>query len=191
MSGTVDGADRRRSLAALRALTPFDPGIWITVARAERGAGSLPGVWEDAYKRAVENSPGRADILNEWSEVTPDPDRQVELKVQAVAADPANVAFASRVANFLNYLHASDKARVLEGDEARYQPLKWAALMGTVISALERNFQQLDGEALSRLAWLYIHADRGQESRRVIERGLVVDFENESLRKLAARQKMI
>jgi hypothetical protein len=62
--------------------------------------------------------------------------------------------------------------------------------MGRVIEALEGSFLELDAEALSRLAWLYIHCGRASDSRRVVERGLVVDFENESLRKLAARQKI-
>ena len=76
------------------------------------------------------------------------------------------------------------------GERDRYQPIKWSALMGRVIEALEGSFLELDGEALSRLAWLYIHSGRSNDARRVVERGLVVDFGNESLRKLAAYQKI-
>jgi hypothetical protein len=68
--------------------------------------------------------------------------------------------------------------------------VKWSALIGRVIDALEGSFLELDGESLSRLAWLYIHSGRTSEARRVVERGLTVDFENESLRKLAVRQKI-
>jgi hypothetical protein len=177
-----DSLLRQRTVSALRVLTSFDEGVWVDVARAERAVGSAHDVWENAYKRAVEAAPDRADLLYEWSEVSPEPDRQVELKVQAVRADPRNVALASRVANFLNGLYARDRDR--------YQPVRWSALMGAVIQALEASFAELDGEALSRLAWLYIHAGRSNDSRRVIERGLAVDFENQSLRRLATRQQI-
>ncbi len=66
--------------------------------------------------------------------------------------------------------------------------MKWAALMSAAIEVLEGSFLSLDGEALSRLAWLYIHSGRVSEARRIVEQGLKVDFENQSLQKLAARQ---
>jgi hypothetical protein len=171
-----------RMLSALRTLTTFDPLVWAVLARADREAGLPEEVWEGSYKRAVEADPTRADLLYEWSEVTSSVERRIELKVQAVSADRANVALASKVAQFLNHLYAQDRSR--------YQPVKWAALMGRVIDALEASFLELDGEALSRLAWLYIHSGRSSEARRVVERGLRVDYENESLRKLATRQKI-
>jgi hypothetical protein len=177
-----DSVLRQRIVSALRVLTSFDDAVWVHVARGERTIGSPHSVWESTYKRAVEAAPDRADLLFEWSEATPEPDRQVELKVQAVRADSENIALASRVANFLNGLYSRDRGR--------YQPVRWSALMGAVIDALEGHFPELDGEALSRLAWLYIHAGRASESRRVIERGLAVDFENQSLRRLASRQKI-
>jgi hypothetical protein len=166
----------------LRILTSFDSSAWPLLARAQREAGASESDWEDAYKRAIEVDPGRADLLFEWSEATSDFDRQVELKVQAVSADKGNVALASKVAHFLNSLYSRERGR--------YQPVKWAALMGRVIEVLEGSFLEPDGEALSRLAWLYIHSGRSNEARRVVERGLIVDFENESLRKLATRQKI-
>jgi hypothetical protein len=177
-----DAVLKERILSALRVLTSFDSGVWVHVARGERAVNEERMQWEDAYKRAVESAPDRADLLFEWSEATRDPDRQVELKVQAVRADPSNIALASRVANFLNGLYSRDRRR--------YQRIRWSALMAAVINALESRFAELDGEALSRLAWLYIHAGRASESRRVIERGLAVDYENESIRKLAIRQKI-
>lgn len=177
-----DAVLRDRILSALRVLTAFDEDVWLHVARGERVASASGSRLEDAYKRAVEAAPDRADLLFEWSEATQDPDRQVELKVQAVRADPSNVALASKVAHFLNTLYFNDRSR--------YQPVRWSALMGAVIDALESRFSELDGEALSRLAWLFIHAGRAPESRRVVERGLVVDYGNESIRKLATRQKI-
>jgi len=174
--------DIERAIAALHVLATFDARVWAIVARAERTTGAPEEVWEDAYKRAVEAEPSRPDLLYEWSEAASNFDRQVELKVQAVSADRANIALASRVANFLNGLYARDRSR--------YPAVHWSALMGRIIDALEANFLRLDGEALSRLAWLYIHAGRSNEARRIVERGLAVDFENESLRKLANRQKI-
>jgi hypothetical protein len=179
---TGDSILNGRIVSALRVLTSFDEDVWVHVARAERAVGASGTVWEEAYKRAVEAAPDRADLLYEWSEATLDPDRQVELKVQAVRADPTNIALASRVGNFLNGLYSRDRSR--------YQPVRWSALMSAVIDALESQFAELDGEALSRLAWLYIHAGRPAESRRVVERGLAIDYENESIRKLATRQKI-
>jgi NB-ARC domain len=180
--GVLLRAERDRALEALRILTSFDPAVWALLARAQRETGAPESDWEDAYKRAIEVDPGRADLLFEWSEATSDFDRQVELKVQAVSADRGNIALASKVAHFLNSLYSRERAR--------YQPVKWAALMGRVIDVLDASFLELDGEALSRLAWLYIHSGRSNEARRVVERGLIVDFENESLRKLATRQKI-
>jgi hypothetical protein len=184
-SGVLSSNDTERAARALRILTSFEPSVWALVARAERYAGAPETAWEDAYKRAIEVDPGRADLLFEWAEATSDFDRQVELKVQAVSADRGNVAFASKVATFLNNLYSRE-----HGQRDRYQPVRWAALMGRVIEVLEGNFLELDGEALSRLAWLYIHSGRTNEARRVVERGLVVDFHNDSLRKLAAFQKI-
>jgi hypothetical protein len=145
-------------------------------------AGTPEASWEEAYKRAVEADPTRADLIYEWAEATSSFDRQVELKVQAVSADRGNVALASNVGNFLNGLYSRDRAR--------YQRVKWAALVSAAIQALEGSFLSLDGEALSRLAWLYIHSGRASEARRIVERGLAVDSENESLRKLATRQRI-
>lgn len=181
-NATLPRIDKERALEAVRILTSFDTSVWALVARAERDAGVPESAWEDAYKRAIEVDPTRSDLLFEWAEATSDFDRQVELKVQAVSADRANIALASKVAHFLNSLYSRERDR--------YQPVKWSALMGRVIEALEGSFLELDGEALSRLAWLYIHSRRSNDARRVVERGLAVDFENESLRKLAAYQKI-
>jgi hypothetical protein len=181
-SGQLARPDMDRAVRALRVLATFDASVWPIVAQVERTTGAREDVWEDAYKRAVEANPSRPDLLYEWSEATSSFDRQVELKVQAVSVDRGNVALASRVANFLNGLYARDRSR--------YPRVRWSALMGRVIDALEADFLKLDGEALSRLAWLYIHSGRGGEARRVVERGLTVDFGNESIRKLAERQKL-
>jgi hypothetical protein len=181
-SGELATPDMQRASRALRVLTTFDPRLWGLVAVADRESGAPEDVWEAAYKRAIEADPARPDLLFEWSEATKDFDRQVELKVQAASVDRGNVALASRVANFLNGLYARDRDR--------YSSIRWAALMGRIIEALEANFLELDGEALSRLAWLYIHAGRANEVERVVERGLTVDFGNEDLRKLARRNNM-
>lgn len=180
--GRLKGAEIDRALSALRSLAGFESEVWPIAARAERAAGKTESVWEDAYKRAVEHDPSRSDLLWEWSEVTPSTDRKIELKVQSVFADRSNVALASRTANFLNYLYADDRGR--------FSKLQWSALMTRVIEVLEQNFSELDGEALSRLAWLYIHANRSPEACRVIEQGLKIDYESDNLRKLATRLKI-
>jgi hypothetical protein len=174
--------DIERAIRALHVLAAFDPRVWAIVARAERTTGASEEVWESAYKRAVEAEPSRPDLLYEWSEAASNSDRQIELKVQAVSADRANIALASRVANLLNGLYARDRSR--------YSGVRWSGLMGRVIDALEASFLELDSEALSRLAWLYIHAGRSNEARRVVEQGLAVDCANQSIRKLAERQKI-
>jgi hypothetical protein len=175
-------ADEKQALDAMRVLAQFDPQTWLPLARVERELGRPESEWSESYKRVIESEPHRADVLFEWSEASSDVDRQVELKVQAVGADHSNVALASRVASFLNYLYASERKR--------YQPVRWAALMGRVIDALESRFRELDGATLGRLAWLYLHSGQSNEARRVVERGLAIDFENEDLRKLAKRLKI-
>lgn len=181
-SERVPRPERERMLGALRVLTTFDGSVWAIVARAERLMGAPEEIWSESYKRAIEVDPTRTDLLYEWSETSSDSDRQVELKVQAVSTDRGNVALASKVAHFLNSLYARDKDR--------YPRVRWTALMNRIIDVLETSFLELDGEALSRLAWLYIHAGRSNEARRIVERGLVVDPENESIRKLAEYQRL-
>jgi hypothetical protein len=181
-SDRIGKAEQNHALDAIRVLAQFDDQVWIRLARAERELGRPEMEWGESYKRAVEAEPERPDVLYEWSEATSDVDRQVELRVQAVAADSSNIALASRVANFLNGLYARDRER--------YQPVRWSALMGKVIGALEAQFANLDGPALGRLAWLYLHTGRAGEATRVVERGLAVDFDNIDLQKLAKRQKI-
>jgi hypothetical protein len=169
-----------RLLLTLRTLAGFDARVWVLYARTARATGAPVDAWEEGYKRAVEAYPQRADLLWEWSDVSPSPDRQIALKVQAVEADSSNVAISSQVANLLNRLYATDRTR--------YPAVRWAALMRPVITALEAHIEELDGEALGRLAWLHIHAGRSEtKAKLVVERGLAVDRHHLGLQKLARR----
>jgi hypothetical protein len=174
--------DVERMLSAMRTLADFDSTVWVLLARAEKLVDRPSEVWEDSYKRAVEESPGQADILWEWSQQTHSVDRQIALRVQAVGADEENLALASGVADFLNGLFARQRER--------YTLVKWASLMAPVIEALEAGFEHLDGEALSRLAWLYIHSRQSPRVKRVVLRGLDIEPSNKDIRKLAKRQRI-
>ena len=166
-------------LTAMRSLAELDSDLWVMLARAQLLAGRPSAEWDAAFKRAVEEHPDRADILWEWSEVTYDPDQQIALKVQAVTVDPANVALASRVALLLNTLFARQRDR--------YTKLRWAGLLRSVAGALETSLEELDGEALSRLAWLYLHAGLKRGAQRAVERGIEVAPQNRDIAKLRDR----
>jgi hypothetical protein len=154
--------------------------LWILVARARKAADYSQSSWDDAYKRAVEENPGRADILWEWSESISGRDRQLELKVQAVAADPANVALASSAALILNALYARERRL--------FTQLTWRALFRPVADVLESHFEELDAPALSRLAWVYLHAGQKRDAGRAVTRGETVDPENSDIERLVARR---
>jgi hypothetical protein len=166
-------------LTAMRSLAELDSDLWVMLARAQQLAGRPSTEWDTSFKRAVEENPERADILWEWSEATYDPDQQIALKVQAVTLDPSNVALASRVALLLNSLFAQQRRR--------YTKLRWAGLLRSAAAALETSFEDLDGEALSRLAWLYLHAGSKRGAKRAVGRGIEVDPENRDIAKLRER----
>lgn len=148
--GRISKTEIDQTLGALRTLALLEPALWLSFARAERHAGMPQAQWEDSYKRAVEESPDPAEILWEWSEAVAGADRQIELKVQAVAADPSNIAVASRAALLLSGLYATQRGL--------FPSLTWRTLLRQVTEALEEHFDELDAPALSRLAWLHIHA---------------------------------
>ncbi len=143
--GRISKTESDQTLAALRTLALLEPALWLSFARAQRHAGISQAQWEDSYKRAVEESPDPAEILWEWSEAAAGADRQIKLKVQAVAADPSNIALASRAAMLLNGLYATQRGL--------FASLTWRALLRQVADALEEHFDELDAPAVSRLAW--------------------------------------
>ncbi len=179
-SGRLSGDEGDHTLAALRTLAMLEPTLWLSFARAQRCAGHPQTEWEDSYKRAVEESADRAEILWEWSEAVTEAGRQIELKVQSVAADPNNIALASRAALLLNGLYANQREL--------FPALTWRALLRQVAGALEEHFDELDGPALSRLAWLHIHAGDQRQGDRAASRGDVVDPDNRDIQKLLARR---
>ena len=178
--GTLTQDELAAVLAALEKLAEFDARLWVTVARAKRAAKRPESDWNDAYKRAVEENPGRADVLWEWSDATANRVRRIELKVQAVVSDPTNVALASRAALILNTLYARERSL--------YTQLRWRALLRTVCEVMEEHFEDLDAPALSRLAWMYLHAGEQRRANRAVARGQEVDPDNPDIDKLVMRR---
>ncbi|MGE3795702.1 MAG: hypothetical protein AB7I38_17505 [Dehalococcoidia bacterium] len=168
-----------RALASLEVLAETHRTVWVRVAHARRALGRPEHDWSEAYKRAVEEAPGRSSVLLEWSNLATDPDTQIRLKVQAVAAEPENVELAVLVARFLNRWYA-DKPR-------RYSDLEWHGLIQPVATALERHVDSLGGDGLSNLAWLYLHDGRQRErAERIVDLGLEREPENRYLKALTA-----
>lgn len=167
------------TLDALQVLAEAHGSVWARVARVKRARALPESEWGDAYKRAVELAPGRAGVLLEWSNFATNPDEQVRLKVQAVAAEPDNAELAALVARFLNRWYA--------GEPKRYSELVWHGLIEPVATSLERRVHQLDGDALANLAWLYLHDGRQRErAARVVDLGLQRDPGNKHLKGLIA-----
>lgn len=169
----------RDTTTTLRLLGEYDDGAWVSLARALRHSGGSSEAIDDAYKRAVESTPGDSTLFNEWAASVEDPDRRIQLKVQAVTADPSNFKLASNVAQFLNHLRAKDRLR--------YSKLTWTSLMEPVAEVLNRNLRQLDANDCSRLAWLLLTLGDGGRAETVVRRGYSVDCENYNILNLVDR----
>jgi hypothetical protein len=172
----------RDNASTLRLLAEYDDVAWTSLARALRASGGSSAAIDDAYKRAVESDPTAASLFNEWSEAVSDPDRRIQLKVQAVTADKGNVKLASSVAQILSRLRADDKQR--------YSKLTWTGLMEPVAGVLDANLRQLDANECSRLAWLYLNLGHEAPARRVVRHGSSVDPWNYNVRNLCQRLRI-
>jgi hypothetical protein len=173
-------ADRQLATRVTRyqeALADGNPRVWPVLARTLRVAGYSEDRWAEAYKRSVEADPSDVDTILEWSDLASALLRRVGLKVQAVLADPSRIDLASTVGNFLNELYRNNRSV--------FTLVQWTSMMRPVIDALEAHETELDGDAASRLAWLFIHADRDQErAANVVDAALLRHPNNEHLARL-------
>lgn len=179
--GAVKGG--RNATETLSLLAEYDERAWVRLARALAASGGDAAGIDEAYKRAVEADPEAAHVFNEWADAVIDPDRRIQLKVQAVTADPTNFKLASNVAQLLNALRARDKAR--------YTKLAWTSLMEPVATVMEGNAEQLDANDCSRLAWLHLNLARPGAAKRAVRRGRNIDEDNYNIVNLAERLEIV
>ena len=169
----------RSTAETIRLLTAYDGRVWSRLARVLKATAASADEVDEAYKRAVEQTPSASYLLLEWADSVEDVDRQVELRVQAVTANPRDFKTASEVARVLTGLRARDKVR--------YDQLRWRSLMRPVADVLEQQTSHLDGNDCSRLAWLYLNLHDETSAKRVVRHGSRFDNENGNLRKLRSR----
>jgi hypothetical protein len=182
----TDGPDRqgRRTAETLRELAEHDGVAWQHLARVLRAIGAPAGSIDEAFKRAVEAEPRASRLFIEWAEsVDPsDVDRRVELRIQAAMANPDDFKVASTVAAFLAQFHKPYKRR--------YDSVRWSSLIRPVIDVLDSNFERLDANECSRLAWLYLLIRNEGGAKRAVLRGRDLDEDNEDIKKLVIRLRI-
>lgn len=169
----------RSTIGTLETIAESDSRGWLYLARGLRAVGGEAMRIDAAYKRAVEASPSNSGVLNEWSDSATDAERKLELKVQAVSANPKNFKLASNVAKLLSAVRAADKHR--------FSKLKWSSLMAPVAAALEDSLSQLDGNDCSRLAWLYLNMQEPDAAIRAVKHGQRIEPDNANIAKLVDR----
>jgi hypothetical protein len=172
----------RATTDTLRVLTEYSDDAWPSLARALRATGAPMSEIDAVYKRAVESDPTASYLFDEWGDAVSDPDRRLQLKVQAVIASPSNFKLASNVAKFLNSFRSLHKDR--------YSRPKRTGLMEPVADVLHRQLHRLDANDCSRLAWLYLNLGNEVGAREVVRRGHHVDEDNYNISKLVERLDM-
>jgi tetratricopeptide (TPR) repeat protein len=184
MDQATDPTVRYDLIAVLEELAAVHPGTWEYVAETRKRGGEDNDRVRDAYREGLRADPARANLWILWVELETESgkiDRALSLYSQATnACRHDKEALASLSRSFLHYVSLPEFRR------SRHSKLEVAQALR---EALLDHEPDLDGDAVSRLAWLELHIGDTKKALRHVQAGLRRDHSNARLLDLLKRMQ--